>query len=132
FDGYRLGTNRLRARAGDTRAAGLPPPASRRAVAHSVDRRAFVDPVYFGEAVPADSIISPGNRDWHVTAPPPDYDPTSASRLLAGFGLSERGARGGLHDPSGRPGRVCLLTQKGDTSLGRGAAVGRESLPPRR
>ncbi|HJZ77063.1 MAG TPA: ABC transporter substrate-binding protein [Vicinamibacterales bacterium] len=128
LDGDLLWINLLPAKAGDTRASWLRHADFRRAVAHSVDRRAFVDTVYFGEAVPADSIISPGNRDWHVTAPPPDYDPASASRLLAGLGLSERDASGVLHDHSGRPARLSLLTQKGNTSLERGAAVVRDSL----
>ncbi|HMF96973.1 MAG TPA: ABC transporter substrate-binding protein [Vicinamibacterales bacterium] len=126
LDGDLLWVNLAPATAQDARAAWLRQADFRRAIAHSVDRRAFVDTVYFGEAVPADSVISPGNRDWHVHAPPPDYDPATASRLLAGLGLS--GDSKILHDGAGRPARLSLLTQKGNTSLERGAAVIRASL----
>jgi len=128
LDGDLLWVNLRPTQSADSRAPWLRHTDFRRAVAHSVDRRAFVETVYFGEAVPADSIISPGNRDWHVTAPSPLYDPAAASRLLAGLGLAARDADGVLHDRGGRPARLSLLTQKGNTSLERGAAVIRDSL----
>jgi peptide/nickel transport system substrate-binding protein len=86
----------------------------RRAIALSVDRRQFADTVYLGAAQPADSIVSPGNRSWHVDASLPPFDPDAAQRLLDGLGT---------HDL-----RFTLVTQKGNTSLERGAAVIRESL----
>src|SRR5262249_32154933 len=128
LDGDLLWVNLSPTNAKDARAFWLRHADFRRAIASSVDRRAFVDTVYFGEAVPSHSIISPGNGDWHVHAPPPDFDPASASRLLAGLGLSRRDASGILHDSAGRPVRLSLLTQKGNTSLERGAAVIRDSL----
>jgi peptide/nickel transport system substrate-binding protein len=128
LDGDLLWVNLRPTQAADPRAPWLRHTDFRRAIAHSVDRRAFVETVYFGEAVPADSIISPGNRDWHVAAPPPPYDPAAASRLLAALGLAARDTDGVLHDRGGRPARLSLLTQKGNTSLERGAAVIRDSL----
>lgn len=128
LDGDLLWLNLRGTQPADPRAAWLRHTDFRRAIAHSVDRRAFVETVYFGEAVVADSIISPGNRDWHVTAPLPSYDPAAASRLLEGLGLVGRDAAGVLHDREGRPAQLSLLTQKGNTSLERGAAVIRDSL----
>src|SRR6185295_15671447 len=74
----------------DARSRWLQRTEFRRAVSRGVDRREFADTVYLGSAVEADSIISPGNREWHATAPPPSYDPADASRLLASMGLVDR------------------------------------------
>jgi peptide/nickel transport system substrate-binding protein len=83
--------------------------------------------VYLGEAVPADSIVSPGNRDWHIHAPFPAYDPAAARRALRMAGLSDVNG-GGFHDHAGAAARFTLLTQAGNTSLERGAVVIRDSL----
>jgi peptide/nickel transport system substrate-binding protein len=112
----------------DPRARWLQHPEFRRAVAQSVDRRAFVDTVYLGEATVADSIVSPGNTEWHTRAPLPEYDREGAARRLAGLGFARRGGDGMLHDATGAAARFSLLTQKGNTSLERGAAVVRDSL----
>ena len=106
LDGDLLWINLLPAKAQDPRASWLQHADFRRAIAHSVDRRTFVDTVYFGEAVPADSIVSPGNRDWHVIAPPPLFDPAAATRLLASLGLRDRDANG-MHDAKSHPVTPC-------------------------
>jgi len=111
----------------DPRSAWLQHPSLRRAISRAIDRAAFADTVYYGAAVPADSIVSPGNRDWHIAAPPPGYDVAAARSDLADAGLSS-GRDGVLHTKDGQPARFTLLTQKGNTSLERGAYVIRDSL----
>ena len=118
LDGDLLWVNLTAAKARDPRSAWLQHPDFRRAIARAVDRGAFVDTVYFGAAAPADSIVSPGNVPWHVEAPTPAYDPAEARQLLNALGLSR----------DGRAARLTLLTQKGNTSLERGASVIRDSL----
>jgi peptide/nickel transport system substrate-binding protein len=112
----------------DPRSGWLQHPDFRRALSRTIDRRAFLDTVFLGEAVPADSIVSPGNSQWHTEASFPPYDVAEAKRLLRSLGLSPTASGGTLEDGQGRAARFTLLTQKGNTSLERGAAVIRESL----
>ena len=128
LDGDLFWVNLGAAKRRDPRSRWLQHPDFRRAVAHAIDRRAFVDTVYLGEAVPADSVISPGNRQWHAEAPFPTHDEGEARRLLASLRLSASGRDGTLVDQEGQRVRFTLLTQKGNTSLERGAAVVRDSL----
>jgi peptide/nickel transport system substrate-binding protein len=128
LDGDLLWVNLTSAKTRDPRSRWLQHPDFRRALSHSIDRHAFVDTVYLGMAVPADSIVSPANADWHVEAPAPAYDLESAKRLLASLGLSARKSDGILEDEEGRAARFTLLTQKGNTSLERGAQVIHDSL----
>jgi peptide/nickel transport system substrate-binding protein len=130
LDGDLLWINLTPAKARDPRSGWLQHADFRRALARSIDRRAFVDAVYLGAAVPADSIVSPGNRDWHAAAPLPDYDVAAAKQLLASLSLIDRTGAGRLEDSNGREVRLTLLTQKGNTSLERGAAFIRDSLAP--
>jgi len=127
LDGDLFWINLTAAASKDPRHRWLQHPDFRRAVSHSIDRQAFVDEVYMGAAVPAYGVISPGNREWYVDAPTPRYDLDAAKRLLASLQLTARdGAM--LQDADGTPVHFSLLTQKGNTSLERGAAVIRESL----
>jgi len=128
LDGDLFWLNLTSAKAKDSRSRWLQNSIFRRAIAQSIDRRAFVDTVYLGEAVAADSIVSPGNRLWHASARPPEYDVASARRLLGSLGLSDRNGDAMLEDADGHPVRFSLLTQKGNTSLERGASVIRDSL----
>jgi len=127
LDGDLFWINLAAASAKDPRHRWLRHPDFRRVVSHSVDRQAFVDAVYMGAAVPASSVISPGNREWYVDAPTPGYDLDAATRLLASLNLTPRDD-GMLRDTDGTPVHFSLLTQKGNTSLERGASVIRESL----
>ncbi len=128
LDGDLFWLNLTSAKAKDLRSRWFQHPDFRRAIAHAIDRRAFANTVYLGEAVPADSVISPGNREWHAKAPAPEYDVASASRLLASLGLSDRNGDATLEDSNGHAVRFTLLTQKGNTSLERGASVIRDGL----
>jgi len=127
LDGDLFWINLTAAAAKDPRHRWLQHPDFRRVLSHSIDRQAFVDAVYMGAAVPAHSVISPGNREWYVDAPTPPYDLDAAKRLLASLKLT---ARDGdmLRDTDGTPVHFSLLTQKGNSSLERGAFEIRESL----
>lgn len=128
LDGDLLWMNLGPSRARDPRARWLQAREFRHAIAHSVDRQAFADTVYLGAALPADSIVSPGNVEWHVVAPMAPHDVVAAESLLASLGLSRGTDHNTLHDAKGRDVRFTLITQKGNTSLERGAAIIRESL----
>jgi len=127
-DGDLFWVNLTAAKARDVRSRWLQHPDFRRAVSHSIDRQAFVDAVYLGAAVPSSGIVSPGNRTWYADAPAPRYDVTAAKRLLAALQLVDRDHDGTLDDVDGSPVHFTLLTQRGNTSLERGAQVVRESL----
>jgi peptide/nickel transport system substrate-binding protein len=128
LDGDLLWFNLTAGKARDPRSRWLQHRDFRRMLAHTVNRTAFVDTVYLGEAVAADSIVSPGNREWHAVAPIPEYNIVSAHRLLASLNLVDRRGTGTLEDDRGNAVTFTLLTQKGNTSLERGASVIRDSL----
>jgi peptide/nickel transport system substrate-binding protein len=112
----------------DPRAAWLQSADFRRAVSQAVDRELFVNTVYLGAAVPGYGIVSPGNHGWYTDVSAPGYDVAAAAARLAGLGLADRHGDGKLTDAKGAPVRFSLLTQKGNTSLERGAEVIRENL----
>lgn len=128
IDGDLFWINLSVAKARDPRNRWLQHTDFRRAIADGIDRRAFADEVYFGAAVPADSIISAGNIEWHSVAPPASFDVEEAKRLLTALGLSDRDGDGIRDDENARPVRFTLFTQSGNTSLERGAAFIRQSL----
>jgi peptide/nickel transport system substrate-binding protein len=128
LDGDLLWFNQTRSRVSDRRARWMGTVAFRRAVFRAVDRTRFVDSVYFGDGVPADGIISPGNRSWHVNTPMPSYDPAAVRQELEALGLKNDDPDGILKAETGAPASFTLLTQKGNTSLERGAEVVRDSL----
>src|SRR5262245_14697930 len=78
LDGDLFWMNLTTAKSHDQRSGWLQHADFRRAIAHAIDRQAFVESVYLGAGVPADSIVSPGNRAWRVAAALPEYDPDRA------------------------------------------------------
>jgi len=101
----------------------------RRAISHAVDRKAFVDTVFLGAAVPVYGPVTAANRRWYVPDLPRfDYEPDAAQKLLESLGLRDRDGDGTLDDPGGLPARFTLVTQKGNSALERGAAVIRDDL----
>ena len=101
----------------------------RRAISHAVDRRAFADTVFLGAAVPVFGPITPGNPRWYAPDLPKfDYDPEAARKLLATLGLADRHHNGVLEDRAGAPASFTILTQKGNSTLERGAAFVAEEL----
>lgn len=101
----------------------------REAIAHAVDRAAFVNAVYQGEGVQVSSVITPGNHLWHA----PGIQPRPYSRDLAGdlldrIGVRDRNGDGLREDVHDQPARFTLLVQQGNSVRQRAAAVLQESL----
>jgi len=115
---------RAETKAGDPRRDWLQSEALRKAIAHAVDRVAFINTVYLGAAVPVFGPVTPGNRTWHSDALPAyPYDPARARALLAEAGLRDRDGDGRLEDARGAAARFSILTQRGHDARERGAAV---------
>jgi peptide/nickel transport system substrate-binding protein len=98
--------------------------AMRRAVAHAVDRAAFVNTVYLGAAVQADGPVPPGNRIWHSDKLPLyAHDVPRARQLLTDAGLKDVDGDGTFETSTGKPLAIELLTQRGHAIRERGAQV---------
>ena len=113
---------------GDPRASWIQRDELRKAISLAVDRKAFVDTVYLGAAVPVFGPVTPGNKAWYVPELQPAHDPAKAKALLASIGLTDRNGDGRLEDAADRPARFTILTAKGQTALERGVAVVRDEL----
>ncbi len=101
----------------------------RRAISYAVDRQAFVDTVFLGNAVPIYGPITPGHGEWYAPdLPRTVVDRDRARALLASIGLVDRDADGVLEDVRGRPGRFSILTTKGNTNRERASAVLQDQL----
>lgn len=117
------------AKAKDPRRQWLQATAFRHAIAHAIDRQAFANTVYLGEAVPIDGPVTPGNKKWYAPdIPSYPYDQARARTLLAGLGLADRNGDGLLEDGGGAPVRFAVLTQRGNTVRERACAVIQEHL----
>jgi peptide/nickel transport system substrate-binding protein len=113
----------------DPRAAWLQRDELRQAISMAVDRRLFADTVFLGAGLPVFGPITPANKRWYwADTPQTSHDPAAARALLASIGLVDRNGDGMLEDAAGRPAEFTLLTQKGRTSLERGASVIRDEL----
>ena len=113
----------------DSRRAWIQRDELRQAISLAVDRGVFVDTVYLGAAVPAFGPVTPANKLWYsADVPQTPHDPARAKELLAAIGIADRNGDGLLDDPGGATAHITLLTQKGQTSLEKGAAVVRDEL----
>ena len=98
--------------------------AMRRAVAHAVDRAAFINTVYLGAGVQADGPVPPGNRAWHASKLPTyAHDVAQARALLTGAGLKDVNGDGIYETSAGKPLAIELLTQRGHAIRVRAAEV---------
>lgn len=101
----------------------------REAVAHAIDRSAFINAVYRGAAVQVASVITPGNHVWAA----PDIAPRPFSLEMAGqqldrVGVRDRDGDGVREDIYNEPARFTLLVQQGHTIRQRAAVVLQEAL----
>ncbi len=113
----------------DARAGWLQHDALRRAISLAVDRDLFANTVFLGAGVPVYGPITRANKKWYAAdLPRVPHDPARAKAELAAIGLTDRNGDGRLEDAGNRPARFALITQKGNTTLERGAAVIRDEL----
>ena len=96
----------------------------RRAVAHAVDRAAFVNTVYLGAGVEADGrsrrATAPGTRTSCRATPTTSRAP---GQLLTDAGLKDVDGDGIFETSAGKPLAIELLTQRGHAIRERGAQV---------
>jgi peptide/nickel transport system substrate-binding protein len=87
---------------GDPRAAWIQKDDFRRAISMAIDRKAFVDTVFFGAGEPVYGPITPAVKPWYWTGTPQTpYDPEGAKKLLASIGATN--AHFQLMTQPGRP-----------------------------
>ena len=99
----------------------------RQAISHAVDREAFAQTVFLGEAVPVWGPITPGNRLWFSpNVPRYPHDVARARALLKGLGLEDRNGNGVVEDLKGTEARFTVITQQGIGFYERGTTVLRE------
>ena len=116
--------------AGDPRKPWLQSEDFRKAISHAVDRRALVDQVYLGLAIPIHGPITPGNTEWYTAdIPRYDYDPERARSLLRErLRFTDVNRDGMLEDAAGRPVRFSILSQQQDTIRMRSVSVIQQHL----
>ena len=101
----------------------------RKAISMAVDRQAFVNKVFLGEAVPIAGPITPGHGEWYAAdAVRPVFDRDAARRALATAGLTDRNNDGMVDDAAGKTARFSIFTSKGSTVREHSAEVIREQL----
>lgn len=101
----------------------------RKAVSYAIDRRAIVNTVYLGAAVPIYGTVTPGAGEWYdPNLPKTEYDVNRAKALLTSIGLADHDGDGIREDAAGKPARFALLTQKGQTVRERTAALIQDQL----
>jgi peptide/nickel transport system substrate-binding protein len=101
----------------------------RQAISHAVDREAFAQEVFLGEAVPVWGPITPGNRQWFSPdLPRYAYDLGRAKAILKTIGLEDRNGNGIVEDAAGAEARFTVITQRGLGWSERGTTVLREAL----
>ena len=99
----------------------------RQAISHAVDREAFAQTVFLGEAVPIWGPITPGNRPWFSpNVPRYPYDVARSRELLKSIGLEDRNGNGVVEDAAGTEARFAVITQQGISAYERGTTVLRE------
>jgi len=115
------------ARKADRRFAFVQKREFRQAISHAVDREAFAQEVFLGEAVPVWGPVTPGNRPWFSpNVPRYRHDVGKAKELLASIGLEDRDGNGVVEDAAGTEARFTVITQQGLGHYERGTTVLRE------
>jgi peptide/nickel transport system substrate-binding protein len=103
--------------------------ALREAIAHAVDREAFIDLVYQGVGDAVTGLVTPGNRRWHAAdITPRPHSVARAAELLDAIGLRADGPDGMRQDAGNRPARFTVLVQQGHSSRQRAMTVVQQML----
>jgi peptide/nickel transport system substrate-binding protein len=115
--------------AGDPRGAWMPRKEFRQAISHAIDREAFANIVFLGEATPIHGPVTSGNERWFwPNLPRYAYSVEKSRALLEGLGLRNRDADEWLEDEKGTEARFTLQTFQGNAVLERSATVLRDDL----
>jgi peptide/nickel transport system substrate-binding protein len=115
--------------ADDPRRAWITRRELRQAISHAVDREAFAESVYLGEAVPIWGPVTPGNAEWFSpNVPRYPYSPEQARTLLAALDLTNRDGDEWLEDKHGIEARFSVLTYRSNQVIEREAAFVRDEL----
>ena len=113
----------------DPRGAWISRKEFRQAVSHAIDREAFANTVYLGEAAPIHGPVTPGNKEWFwPNVPRYGFSRQRATELLTSIGLRNRDQDEWLEHENGSEARFSVLVFKGNAVLERSAAVIREDL----
>ncbi len=111
----------------DPRFSFVQRPEFRQAISHAIDREAFAQTVFLGEAVPIWGPVTPGNRPWFSpNLPRYPYDLDKARTLLKGIGLEDRNGNNVVENLAGTEARFTVITQRGVGWYERGTVVLRE------
>ncbi len=101
----------------------------RQAISQAIHRADLARIAYSGHATPANGFISPANTVWYNRALPPlREDLASAMQLLSQAGFHRQGNT--LLDREGHPVRFSILTNAGNRSRERMAALIQQDLAP--
>jgi peptide/nickel transport system substrate-binding protein len=101
----------------------------RQALSHAVDREAYANTVFLGEAVPIHGPVTPGNTEWFWPSIPRYlFSRDKARGLLKTLGLENRDQDEWLEDPEGDEVRFSVLVFSTNSVLIRSAEVVREDL----
>jgi ABC-type transport system substrate-binding protein len=91
--------------------------ALRRAIALAFDRKALIDVVYAGQALPGNQLVPPGVAGYDPKLPPaPPANPQAANALLDRFGFKARDAEGFRLGSDGRPLTLTMSLRSGAIS----------------
>ena len=101
----------------------------RRAISEAINREDLCKVVYKGHARPAAGLISPANRFWvNSSLTPHAFDVASAQRRLKQAGLRLSRCAGTLYDQEGRAVEFSLMTNAGNKTRERIAAMIQQDL----
>lgn len=87
----------------------------RQACSYAIDRKAIVNSIYSGRALPAYGFVTPGNKKWYdpnIKQYP--HDLAKARELLKEAGIEDRDGDGFMEDADGHPIEFVLNTNTGN------------------
>ncbi|HKI69506.1 MAG TPA: ABC transporter substrate-binding protein, partial [Verrucomicrobiae bacterium] len=96
----------------------------RQACSFAIDRKAIIQSVFSGRAIPAYGFVTPGNKKWYdpnIKKYP--HDVAKARELLKEIGIEDRNGDGIAEDADGHPIKFVLNTNTGNDARGKIAVL---------